>query len=190
MVLSLSIIGIISGLSLVGIYNYARPRIEENEEKAIQKAIFAVLPGIESYEVIVKDGKEIYEGLNSSKDLVGYAFTGEGAGYQGEIKIIMGVDRELKEVKGIEILEAVETPGLGAKISSDWFKDQFKKLETLPLIELIKGEEIKKSNQIQAITGATISSKAVVEIVNKTLKDIRERLSESHEIEINKEATE
>ena len=176
MILSLSIVGIISGISLVGIYKYARPRIEINAKKAIREAIFAVLPGIENYKVIMKDGKEIYKGLDSSGNLVGYAFTGEGGGYQGKIKIIVGVDPELKEIKGIEILESVETPGLGAKISSNWFKNQFKGLKTLPYIELIKEKKLKESNQIQAITGATISSKAIVEIINKTLKEVREKL--------------
>ena len=176
MILSLSIIGVISGVSLVGIYKYARPRIEINAKKAVREAIFAVLPGIENYKVIMKDGKEIYEGLDSSGNLVGYAFTGEGGGYQGKIKIIVGADPELKEIKGIEILESVETPGLGAKISSSWFKNQFKGLKTLPFIELIKEKKLKKSNQIQAITGATISSKAIVKIVNKSLKEVREKL--------------
>jgi len=179
MVLSLSIVGIISGISLVGMYSYTHLRIEANKRRAIQEAIFTVLPGIKDYEVIIKDGKEIYKGLDSSGKMVGYAFTGEGGGYQGKIKIMVGVDPGLEKVKGIEILESVETPGLGAKISSDWFKNQFKELRTLPSIQLIKGKTHKKEPyQVQAITGATISSQAVVEIMNKTLEEVREKLKE------------
>ncbi|GAG30217.1 unnamed protein product, partial [marine sediment metagenome] len=66
------------------------------------------------------------------------------------------------------------TPGLGAKITSEPFRDQFKELLVLPFVELVKGET-KESNQIQAITGATISSQAVVDILNKTIKEMREK---------------
>ena len=176
MVLVLSIVGVVSGGALVAIYRYAQPRIEENKKRALRAAIFEVLPGAESYETLVKEGKTIYKGFDSSGRLIGYAFTGEGPGYQGTIEVMIGVDPELEKTKGIEILESVETPGLGAKITEKFFRDQFRDLVIRPLIELIKGKSPEKPNQVQAITGATISSQAVVDILNKTIKEVREIL--------------
>jgi electron transport complex protein RnfG len=173
MVLVLSIVGVASGGALVGIYRYAQPRIEVNKERALRAAIFEVLPGTESHETIVKEGKTIYKGFDSSGLLLGYAFTGKGPGYQGTIEVMIGVDPELEKTKGIEILDSVETPGLGAKITERSFRDKFKDLLIIPLIELIKGKSPEKPNQVQAITGATISSQAVVDILNKTIKEVR-----------------
>jgi len=198
MILTLSIVGIISGAALVGVYQYTHPLIEKNKEEALQRAIFEVLPEAKDYDVITyntitkevlprekdyrsttEEEKVVYKGLDSSGALIGYALEGEGAGYQGVIKIMIGIDPDLNNTIGIEILESVETPGLGAKITSPWFKDQFNNLKILPLVELIKNKLPFKPNQVQAITGATISSQAVVDIVNKTLKQAREILSPS-----------
>lgn len=176
MVLVLSIVGVLSGGALVGIYRYAQPRIEENRKKALRAAIFEVLPGAKSYETVVKEGKAIYKGFDSSGRLIGYAFTGKGPGYQGTIEVMIGLDPEFEKTKGIEILESVETPGLGAKITGKSFRDQFRDLVIRPLVQLIKGKPPEKPNQVQVITGATISSRAVVDILNKTIKEVREIL--------------
>ncbi|MFQ5835556.1 MAG: FMN-binding protein, partial [bacterium] len=150
MVLVLSIVGVVSGGALVGIYRYAQPRIEENRRRALRAAIIEVLPGAESYQAMVKEGKTIYKGFDSSGRLIGYAFTAKGPGYQGTIEVMIGVDPELQKTKGIEVLESVETPGLGAKITEKSFGDQFRDLVIRPLIELIKGKPPEKPNQIQA----------------------------------------
>jgi len=176
MVLVLSIVGVVSGGALVGIYRYAQPRIEENRKRALRAAIFEVLPDAKSYETVVKEGKTIYKGFDSSGRLIGYAFTGEGPGYQSTIEVMIGVDPELEKTKGIEVLESVETPGLGAKITEKSFRDKFRGLVIRPLIELIKGKSPEKPNQIQAVTGATISSRAVVDILNKTIRKVRDIL--------------
>ncbi len=177
MVLVLSIVGMISGASLVGVYRYAQPRIEENKKAEIRRAVFEVLPEAKDYNTIIKEDRLIYQGLDSSGNLVGYAFIGEGAGYQGMIEIMIGMDPELNQTRGIQILESVETPGLGAKITSEPFGEQFKALLVVPLIKLIKGKKAEEDNQIQAITGATISSQTVIDILNNTIKEVRERLS-------------
>ncbi|GAI36988.1 unnamed protein product, partial [marine sediment metagenome] len=118
----------------------------------------------------------IYKGFDSSGRLIGYAFTGNGPGYQGTIEVMIGVDSELEKTTGIEVLESVETPGLGAKITGKLFRDKFRGLVIRPLIELVKGKPPEEPNQIQAITGATISSQAVIDILNKTIKEVREIL--------------
>jgi len=176
MILVLCLVGVVSGGALVGIYRYSQPLIEANKKREIREAIFTVLPQTKNYEVIIKNGREIYKGFDASGNSTGYAFIGRGGGYQGEIEVMIGTDPQFTKIRGIDILESVETPGLGAKITSDWFKNQFKKLNVLPFINLIKGKRAEESNQIQAITGATISSQTVVDILNETIKEVREKL--------------
>ncbi len=172
MISVLAIVGVFSGGVLVGVYNYASPLIEDNEARALEEAIYKVLPEAKSYNDITKDGIVIYEGLGEQGELVGYAFKAGGFGYQGVIEIIAAADTELKELKGMEVLESSETPGLGAEIMKEPFKKQFRGLSVLPKITFTK-DKVTRDNEIQAITGATISTNAVVEILNKEIARVR-----------------
>ncbi|MGD2278887.1 MAG: FMN-binding protein, partial [Candidatus Omnitrophota bacterium] len=108
--------------------------------------------------------------------LLGYAFKAKGNGYQGEIKLVSGLDNTLSNLVGIEVLESQETPGLGAEISSENFRKQFVSLSVVHPIEYVKNRKPEEKYQIEAITGATISSRAVVNILNKRIKEVREIL--------------
>ena len=105
---------------------------------------------------------------------LGYAFIAQGQGYQGKIKMLAVSDPRLTVLKGIEVIESVETPGLGAKIQEHPFKDQFSGLAVAP-IECVKTTP-QHPGQIKAITGATISSRAVVAILNRRIKELRQVL--------------
>ncbi|MCF7891073.1 FMN-binding protein [Candidatus Bipolaricaulota bacterium] len=176
MVLVLTLLGLISGLALSLVSNYADPIIEENEKEATREAIYYVLKSADSYETEEVDGKVIYRALDSSGELVGYAFTASGGGYQGTIRLMVGVGPEVWKVKGIQILESSETPGLGGKIRGESFKSQFRDLVARGEIGLVKSGEPERG-EIKAITGATISSKAVVKIINTELSRVRSILS-------------
>ncbi len=119
--------------------------------------------------------EDIYRVYNNTGTLAGYIFTAEGRGYQGPIKIICGISVSLDRLLGIEILESTETPGLGAKIDSKDFKNQFKGLAVMPQITYTKSPPADE-NQIQAITGATVSSRSVVNILNSKIEQIRDKL--------------
>lgn len=175
MILTLTLVGVLSSGALVGVYKYTQPMIQQNKQKALEEAILYVLPEAENFKEEVKEGKSIYRGFDSSGQIVGYAFVGEGPGYQGIIKLMIGVDPELRKILAIEVLESVETPGLGQKITTSSFKKQFQHLDIVSPIKLIK-KEPSASGEVQAITGATISSQAVVEIVNSTVARVRELL--------------
>lgn len=179
MVVVLSLVGGLSGASLAGVYRYVLPLIEKNQRLELKRAIFEVLPQSVEYRKIKKKGEVIYEGLDKGKNLVGYAIMGKGPGYQGEIKLILGVAPDLREIKGIEVIEMVETPGLGARIDSPEFKERFRGL--FPSPEVVLGKRGKRKGEVEALTGATISSRSVVRIVNEALKRLREALKEGHE---------
>lgn len=177
MILTLTLLGLISGLALSMVSNYADPLIKQNKQEAIREAIYYVVQTAESYEEESMDGKVVYETYNSSDELVGYAFTASGGGYQGTIRLMVGTGPNLQKIKGMQILESSETPGLGGKIRGENFKSQFRNLQVRKEVGLVKSAEPEKG-EIQAITGATISSRAVVNIINKELGAVRNILAE------------
>lgn len=176
MLLVLTVVGFISGASLSFVYKYAAPLIAQTQEEAPKGAIFKIFPEAGSYEAQEKDGEEIFLVKDKAGKDIGYAFIAEGNGYQGKIKLMAGIKLDLITLTGIEILESQETPGMGQEIATDNFRKQFINLRTLPVISYVKGKEPEKPNEIQAITGATISSEAVVTIINKKVEIIRKVL--------------
>jgi len=172
-IMVLTVVGLASGMGLVFVYRYAAPRIAENQQTETKEAIFKVFPKADSYEV--SEGQnEVFLVKDKSGRKIGYVFTAKGNGYQGEIKLIAGIKNDLKTLTGIEILESQETPGLGQEITGMDFRKQFRGLVAEPLITYIKGREPGSKNQIQTITGATISSKAVVGILNARIDELRD----------------
>ena len=103
---------------------------------------------------------------------MGIAFKADGGGFQGNIGLMVGLETSYLKLRAIEVLEQLETPGLGDRIREEAFKDQFKGLEVKPRVEYIKYRKPEKPNQIQAITGATISSEAVVKNINNAIAKV------------------
>ncbi len=114
--------------------------------------------------------KTIYAAYDESEAFIGYAITGESVGFADMIGLIYGYNPQTKRVIGIKVLESLETPGLGDKIKTEKnpaFAAQFADLASEPEIMVVKdGKDA--DNEIDAITGATISSKAVARAVNAT----------------------
>ncbi len=190
LVFALGIAGLLSGIILVSTFIYTNPFIKANKEAAIQRAIFKVLPECESYvplkledgklieKVVGADNKEesdkdellIYAGYKANKELIGFAIPGSEPGFQDIIATMFGYDDIKKVIIGFEVLESKETPGLGDKIFKDAdFQTNFTALTVDPEIVPVKKGEKQKPNEVEAITGATISSKAVVRLLNKTM---------------------
>ena len=174
MISALTVVGVISGATLVFIYKYSFPKIQMNIKTETEKAVKNIFPQTANIEKTDMEG--VSRVLDSDKKLLGYVFLAEGNGYQGAIKLIVGVDTKLSTMKGMEVLESQETPGLGAEIAGDKFRSQFAGLPLTHAIEYVKNEKPQKPYQIEAITGATISSRAVVNILNKRIKEVRKGL--------------
>ncbi|MEW8139698.1 MAG: FMN-binding protein, partial [Candidatus Thiodiazotropha endolucinida] len=91
-----------------------------------------------------------------------------GPGFQDTIRLLYGYQPKQRKVVGMEILESRETPGLGDKIYKDAeFVSNFDALSVEPEIVTVKRGAKAAPNEVDAITGATISSKAVVRIINQ-----------------------
>jgi len=173
MIATLSIIGIIAGGLLAGVNGWATPLIEANKKAETEKAIFLVNPNGKSYEAVDNAGFQIYKVKDDEDKLIGYSLVYDGNGFQGKIRVMMGLSGDMKKLTMYEVLEQSETPGLGTKILDDPFKKQFSGLIAEPKIEWVKGKAPSKPNEIQTITGATISSKAIVDIINNALYKTR-----------------
>ncbi len=191
-VVVLTLVCIISSLALALVNNLTEERIAEQKRLAESRAVEAALPEdavqcnnrpisedairISDWKDENGDPKKICLGKRDDK-IVGVAFTAVGAGYSGSIKIMMGVDLSGKVV-GIEVLEHLETPGLGANIIYDSFEDRFngKHLKGSPenRLMVIKGKAAKEHWEIQALTGATVSPTGVASAVTRGLKKFEE----------------
>ncbi len=185
MLIVLTVTAVCIGAVLAGFFQLVFPMIEHNRIEDEKRAIFSVLSTATDYEIIereiisVKKGKEtakIFLGKDKEGKLVGYAFIAKGPGFQGIIKMMIGLNLNQVNLTGMKVIDQVETPGLGNKIVEDSFEGQFKGLLTKPRIEYIKNRKAEKPNQIEAITGATISSVAVARIINERLEQITKAL--------------
>ena len=174
----LTLVCLICALLLSVVYGLANKKIEINKEKRVEDALTILAPEAINVEEITLEGETIYELFDQEKNLIGYGFIASGQGYQGKIKMLVVADPTLEHLSGIEIVESLETPGLGAKIQKAPFKDQFKNLSVTKDITCIKNDT-PKAGQIKAITGATVSSRAVVNTLNKRIKKIKELLNKS-----------
>lgn len=173
MILSLTLIGVIVGGLLSQVSNWAAPQIEKNMQEAMRQAIATVQPECVRSERVATDLLELYRVFDQEDRPVGYAMSVTGNGFSDKITMMVGVSEDLETITGIEILKQTDTPGLGAKIVEPEFKDKFKNLRAVPQVICTKSEN-PGPNEIQAITAATITSKAVVEIVNTHMKILKE----------------
>ena len=178
---TLGVAGFISGLVLVSVFLFTKPIIERNKAEALRQAIFKVLPRTVSFktytlrdgaltEVDKADGEVIFLGLDSSDQMTGFAISDKEPGFQDLVGVIYGYDPTERIVIGYEVLDCKETPGLGDKIFKDVaFVANFEALATAPEIILVKKGEKRQPNEVDAITGATISSRTVVKLLNRSL---------------------
>ncbi|SFM86031.1 Rnf electron transport complex subunit RnfG [Methanolobus profundi] len=107
-----------------------------------------------------------YRALDSSGNIIGYAFFQQQAGAQAPLVVAGGVDSTFSTVRGMDVLSHEETPGLGAKIVEDAFRNQF---IDIPVDSLSLSSS---GGSIDAITGATISSQAVIDALNTKITSI------------------
>lgn len=173
-VASLTLIGIVAGGSLSLVNNWAAPKIALNQKAETERAIFLVHLDGKRYDEIKNTGFEVYKVFDEKDSSVGYSLVYAGNGFQGKIKLMIGLTEDLNKITSIEVLEQSETPGLGTKILEPPYKDQYNGLIPVPSIKLVKGVEPSNPNEVKAITGATISSRSVVAIVNEGVSKLKE----------------
>jgi len=175
MILVLTIIATLSGGLLSFWDAFTSPKIEEYRQKEVKKAVKEVLPSAENYREDIKTAGPytFYLGYDGN-ELIGLAFNVKGGGFQDIISLMVGVTPDFSQITGLSVLDQKETPGLGTKIAEDpsrkgdetWFTNQFRGKSPFPEIYYVKNKKAEADSEIEAISGATISSQAVINILN------------------------
>jgi electron transport complex protein RnfG len=159
---NLVIIYLCGGFILAFVYANASPKIFRNNEENEKKALKQLMPEADSNDKLgewtIHDKHAKYFISKKGGETIGYIIQSFGKGYSSYINTFIAVDKDFV-VQRINVLSHAETPGLGDEIEADTFKDQFKG-KTIEHLKVIKGET---KDDIQAISGATISSRAVSE---------------------------
>lgn len=167
LVVSLTLIAGICAAVLAFINIKTKGPIAEMLVKKANDAALAVMPeGVKEVNKTKKGDVEIFEGKDASGEVIGYATKGKDAGgYGGDIVLMVGFKADKKTVVSYKALVATETPGLGTKLSTPEFYSQFEgKSAANPF-------KVKKDGgEIEAITSATITSRAVCAAINDAAK--------------------
>lgn len=161
-----------------------RPRIERNEQAEINKILRFLLPEATSFETAgetdidlgrgKKAKSKIYKALSADGQCVGWEFNAEGAGFADKIKMIIAVDKNFEKITGIDFTDMKETPGFGDRAKQPYYRDQFAQVPAGELKLVKTGDAEKIDSEIVAITGATVTSTAVVNSVNKFVKPVKD----------------
>jgi len=189
MLRTLGLVAGLSGFLVVLAYQITLPLIEENKRIAIERALFKVIPGAVSRRNFLVtaqgivpaidntgEGTLIYAGYDEQGRLGGVALEAAAQGYQDVIRLLYSFDPACQCIRGIQVLKMAETPGIGDKISKDpVFQENFVELDarlktdgSALANEIIMVKHATKTEpwQIDAISGATISSRAVARMLN------------------------
>ena len=169
----LVLISVIAALLLAITYIPTQAQLEENVIAA-QKAILAdLVPEAENFDPVEGDAnaegeREVlyYRAVDGSGNIIAYAFFQQQKGSQSMIVVAGAVDSSFSNVLGMNVLSHEETPGLGARITTAEFRDQFK---GVPMQQLGLS---RSGGSIDALTGATVSSQAVVTALNTKIDQI------------------
>ncbi|MBO4431976.1 MAG: RnfABCDGE type electron transport complex subunit G [Clostridia bacterium] len=167
--LILAAICLIVSLALSSTNMITKAKIAEIEEQNTKKAMTRVLKADEYAEKTVKtdDGDVTYYEATANNEVIGFIFTTSANGYGGEVKVMTAVLPD-KTVKAVEILDvSSETPGLGQNAAQEKFYGQFSGMSDT--LSVVKSGADSSAGEINAVTGATITSRAVTKAVNEAL---------------------
>jgi Na+-translocating ferredoxin:NAD+ oxidoreductase subunit G len=189
LIATLGVAGALAGLLIVSVHQWTQPRILAHQARAIALAVDEVLQGPERTETLfLWDGAltatppagvdtvpldRVWAGYDAAGQRIGFALVGAEAGFQDIIKVMFGYDVATGRVMGMRILESKETPGLGDKIFKDMvFVAQFRTAQ-LPMVPTKPGTGTGDPREVDTITGATISARTVIEIINNRVARMR-----------------
>lgn len=148
--------------------------IAYQQELSAAESRQAVCPDAVDFEKVEYDvqGVECYKALDKSGNLIGYAISSASRGYGGDVKVMTGVNAEDGSVIAINVYDnSGETPGLGVNTSGEKFTSQFAGLSSGTGVTVDKDAgKNPDSVAVDSVTGATISSRAVVDAVNQAFE--------------------
>lgn len=163
------------------------PRIEHNKITKINNLMSGLLPKAEKFELAAKlqiessKGKKVksnvYKAL-AEQQCLGWAFNCEGTGFADKIELIVAVDKNFEKFAGYAVLASNETPGFGDRIKLSYYRQQFLGAPVGKLEIAKTGDAEKIDSEIVAISGATVSSEAVIKIINNFVVQVKQQMQE------------
>jgi electron transport complex protein RnfG len=189
---TLALAGAIAGALLVFVFLWSEPLIQAERARVLQEAVTEVLKGPDRFEsVFVVEGElttqvpegvdtmtldKVFRGYDQTGDAVGFAMAAEGFGFQDIISVIFGYDPGTGQLLGMKVLGHKETPGLGDKIVKDSvFVGEFDGVSA-PIVGVKPSRATGDPDQVVTITGVTISSVAVIRIINERIVQMEDLL--------------
>jgi electron transport complex protein RnfG len=175
--LVLAVICAVAAGALTWVNAMTRPVIEARLAQAKVAALGSVLPEADRFEdrteavrALGEDFDGVREGYLGTLDgqPVGMVFLVAGQGYGGIVEVLVGVNPAGRITRLVVLSAPGETPGLGSRITEDWFTAQFADMGDIFPLEFGTGP-----GQVQSITGATVSSRSVVASANLALRAFR-----------------
>ncbi len=159
----LGVICVLSSGLLAGVNALTQDKIIQQQKEEEEKTLTQILPGASRFAAVKAADEEIiyFKVYDKEDKLIGLAFKASGKGYSSTVETMAAMSPDGK-ITGIKIISQSETPGLGSRIAQPSFGEQF------------RAKNIADLNQVQAITGATISSRAVINSVEKKAKEVME----------------
>jgi len=173
---------------LIAVANAAwEGRIRQNEEDKFNNLGRELLPeaanfetGIEKVEIESGKGKKkatsVKKAVSADGKCVGWAFKCEGSGFADKIKLVLAVDAGFEKLMGFGVLASNETPGFGDQIKLSYYRDQFVGAPAAELFLEKTGDPKTVDSTIVAISGATVSSDAVVTILNEFVTQVKNQV--------------
>ena len=181
----MSAAGALAGLLIVSAYELTLPRIEHHKGETERAAVQEVLKAPHSFDTLYLQGgrlvkalpagtsakgiEKIYLGRDAAGKRIGFAMSATENGFQDPVTVMFGYDAEARRLIAMRVLANKETPGLGDKIEKDSsFVAGFVGTAT-PLAGVKRERGTSGPNDVAMITGATISSRAVIRIINNAI---------------------
>jgi len=164
-------------------------KIEHNKADKLNRLTVALLPDAKHFEQLdeeievelargKKEKVKVYKAVSQAGECIGWSFNATGQGFADKIEMVIAVDKDFQKIAGFDVLACNETPGFGNRIKTPYYRNQFAGAPTSELKLVKTGDTRKVDSDIVAITGATVSSEAVVQILNTFMTQIKNRMQE------------
>ena len=167
------------GGGLAFIHITLSPKIAANIKNETYSLIPTLVGDPEKYDVTERDlvlkdqsALKVYEVKDGASEGVGWVIPASSMGFADNVSLLVGVDYQFERIPGMEVIDQKETPGLGNLIINEEWRDQFKGKSTSQTIEVVK-RPVESDQEVEAVTGATISSVTVAVAINETLTKAR-----------------
>ena len=160
------------GVALAGVQSALNPKIEANKLRDTIGQIPSLVPGAVSGKAEVVGDQTVYRALDDQGQPVGWVIPARGQGFADVIELLVGTDNDVKQITGLYVLKQLETPGLGDNITTEDFRGRFRNKSLAKPLAVTKATP-KAEEEIQGVTGATISSVSVVGIINSAVEKFR-----------------